>query len=96
MGIAYKKGDKVVQIYFPKRGIRTVSRSYWQEYAGGNTSDYTIEFEGGGWDKSTNLKPAVCQSWVKSKAVCGNYCTRHAKAYAKGQAKLAAYQRVLK
>ena len=56
--IAYKKGDKVIQRYFPERGVQTVKCSYWQAYAGGDTSDYTIEFEGGGWDKSTNLLPA--------------------------------------
>ena len=56
--IAYKKGDKVIQVYSPEHGVKAVSRSYWQHYAGGDTSDYTIEFEGGGWDKSTNLKPA--------------------------------------
>ena len=56
--ITYKRGEKVVQVYFPERGVRTVKAYYWQEYAGGDTSDYTVEFDGGGWDKSTNLIPA--------------------------------------
>jgi len=55
----YKAGDKVRNIY--TGDINTVKRSYWQWYAGGNTSDYTVLFEPTpeqptGWNKSTNLE----------------------------------------
>jgi len=56
----YKSGERVQNIYTGQ--VYTVKRSYWQAYAGGNTSDYTVEFEPTEdqptpWDKSTNLRP---------------------------------------
>ena len=50
----FAKGAKVRSIY--TGDTNTVARSYWQHYAGGDTSDYTVEFEEGGWNKSTNLE----------------------------------------
>jgi len=60
---AFKKGDKVVDIYTGKKF--TVKRdAYWQYYAGGNTSDYTVELEATNtqptpWNKSSNLKLVI-------------------------------------
>ena len=58
----FKRGDKVRDIYTGE--VYTVIRSYWQYYAGGDTSDYTVEFEATAtqrtpWNKSRNLE-AVC------------------------------------
>jgi len=55
-------GTLVRNIYTGK--IDTVAKGYWQQYDGGSTSDYTIEFEGGGWNKSTNLErvPTIWES----------------------------------
>lgn len=55
----FNKGDNVQDIYTGE--IFTVKRSYWQHYAGGSTSDYTVEFEPTAtqptpWNKSQNLK----------------------------------------
>lgn len=57
----FMKGDKVRSIYngTDKIEVRTVSNCYWQNYAGGDTSDYTVVFEEGGWNKSTNLELAI-------------------------------------
>jgi len=41
----YSIGAKVRDIYTGK--VNTVSKSYWQWYAGPPTSDYTIEFAEG-------------------------------------------------
>jgi hypothetical protein len=49
----FAKGDKVKNIY--TGAINIVSHSFWQYYAGGDTSDYTVVFDGEGWNKSTNL-----------------------------------------
>ena len=56
----YEPGDRVRDIYTGAE--YTVKRCYWQEYAGGDTADYTVEFEPTAdqptpWDKSTNLEP---------------------------------------
>ncbi len=60
----YRKGDKVRNIYTGK--VYTVKRDgYWQPYAGGDTSDYTVELESidesqpTPWNKSTNLEPVT-------------------------------------
>lgn len=50
----FNRGDVVRDIYTGQ--VYTVQRSYWQDYAGGNTSDYTVEFEPTGWNKSQNLE----------------------------------------
>lgn len=58
----YQKGDKVRRDLDGK--VYTVKRSCWQNYAGGDTSDWTVELESidpsqpTPWDKSTNLEPA--------------------------------------
>lgn len=58
----YKRGDTVRNIYTGK--VYTVKCSYWQNYAGGDTSDYTVELEQiepdqpTPWNKSRNLEPA--------------------------------------
>lgn len=52
--VDFRPGDRVRNIY--DGTISTVSKSYWQWYAGGDSSDYTIEFSEGGWNKSTNLE----------------------------------------
>ena len=65
----YRKGDKVRNIYNGK--VYVVKREgYWQEYAGGDTSDYTIELESieksqpTPWTKSQNLEPVKeARSW---------------------------------
>lgn len=56
----YKAGDVVRGVFTGT--IHVVKRSYWQNYAGGDTADYTVEFEPTerlprGWDKSSNLEP---------------------------------------
>ena len=56
----YNKGDKVRNIYTGE--VFTVITSYWQNYAGGDTADYTVTFEPTKdqptpWNKSTNLEP---------------------------------------
>jgi hypothetical protein len=60
----YRKGQKVRDIYTGK--VYTVRRDgYWQNYAGGDTADYTIELESidasqpTPWNKSRNLKPVT-------------------------------------
>ncbi len=54
----FPAGTKVRDIYTGR--INTVKCSYWQWYAGGNTSDYTVEFnEGTEWNKSTNLEEVI-------------------------------------
>lgn len=60
----FKPGQKVRNIYTGKTYI--VKRCYWQPYAGGKTSDYTVEFEPTDeqptpWDKSSNLEPVMEQ-----------------------------------
>ncbi len=55
----FEKGDKVQDIYTDE--VFIVKRSYWQYYAGGNTSDWTVEFEPTEtqptpWNKGSNLK----------------------------------------
>jgi len=56
----FEVGDKVRNIYTNE--IFTVKRTpYWQFYAGGSTSDYTVEFEATEtqktpWDKAQNLE----------------------------------------
>jgi hypothetical protein len=55
----YNKGDKVRDIFTNK--IFVVERSYWQDYAGGDTADYTVVFEAmpdqpTPWNKSRNLE----------------------------------------
>lgn len=57
--IEYSKGTRVRKIATGE--IFTVKRSYWQNYAGGSTSDYTVLFEPTEtqptpWDKSRNLE----------------------------------------
>jgi hypothetical protein len=57
---SYTKGDRVHDIYTGE--VFTVKRSYWQYYAGGSTSDYTVLLESTKtqatpWNKSTNLAP---------------------------------------
>ena len=58
-------GTKVRDIYTGE--INTVKGSYWQNYAGGNTADYTVEFEPTeaqptGWNKSRNLREVQPQA----------------------------------
>ena len=61
----FNKGDKVQDIYTDE--IFTVKRSYWQNYAGGSTADWTVLFEATDtqptpWNKGSNLrviKPAI-------------------------------------
>lgn len=59
----YRKGEKVRRDLDGK--VYTVKRSYWQRYAGGDTSDWTVELESidptqpTPWDKSTNLEPVL-------------------------------------
>ena len=54
-GCPFQPGDVVANIYTGTRV--TVKRAYWQLYAGGSTSDYTVEFMSpGGWDKARNLR----------------------------------------
>ena len=55
----FNKGDKVQDIY--TKEIFTVKRAYWQFYAGGSTSDWTVCFEPTAtqltpWNKGCNLK----------------------------------------
>lgn len=50
----YKPGDIVENIYTGEEFV--VKRSFWQYYAGGDTSDFTVLFEPHGWNKSTNLR----------------------------------------
>ena len=57
----YQKGDKVIDIHTGEH--YTVKCSYWQYYTGGNTSDFTVEFEPTDaqktpWNKSRNLRAA--------------------------------------
>jgi hypothetical protein len=52
----FEPGTRVKDIY--TGAIKTVSTIYWQEYAGGDTSDYTVVFVEGGWNKSQNLDRA--------------------------------------
>jgi len=61
---AYQKGDIVRDIWTGE--VFTVIRSYWQEYAGGDTADYTVCFEPTAtqptpWNKSSNLEPVTDQ-----------------------------------
>lgn len=56
---AFVKGDKVRDIFTGE--VFTVIRSYWQDYAGGDTADYTVLFEATAtqptpWNKSRNLE----------------------------------------
>lgn len=56
----YRKGDKVRNIYTGE--TFTVKRdAYWQNYAGGDTADYTVPLEATDdqptpWNKSCNLE----------------------------------------
>ena len=61
----YAKGTKVRDIYTGE--VFTVKRSYWQAYAGGDTSDYTVELEPTDsqptpWNKSCNLVLAITKA----------------------------------
>lgn len=57
----YQRGDRVRDIHTGK--VYTVCCSYWQYYAGGETSDFTVLLESiepsqpTPWNKSTNLEP---------------------------------------
>ena len=56
----FKQGARVRDIYTGAEYV--VIRSYWQEYAGGDTADYTVTFEPTAdqptpWNKSRNLEP---------------------------------------
>ncbi len=58
-GQRFNRGDRVRNIYTGTEYI--VSRVYWQEYAGGDTADYTVEFQPTAdqpspWNKSSNLE----------------------------------------
>ena len=59
MGQRFNRGDRVRNIYTGAEYI--VSRVYWQEYAGDDTADYTVEFQPTAdqpspWNKSSNLE----------------------------------------
>jgi hypothetical protein len=57
---SYQKGEKVRRDLDGR--VYTVKRSYWQNYDGGETSDFTVELESidpsqpTPWDKSRNLE----------------------------------------
>ncbi len=69
----FNKGDKVQDIY--TKEIFTVKRAYWQNYAGGSTADWTVEFEPTAtqptpWNKGSNL--VLYQEPVKNKSRRGS------------------------
>ncbi len=56
----YSKGEMVRDVHTGE--VFTVTRSYWQAYAGADTADYTVELEATAtqptpWNKSRNLCP---------------------------------------
>ena len=55
----FDKGQKVRNVYTGE--VFTVKTCYWQNYAGGDTADYTVTFEPTAdqptpWNKSSNLE----------------------------------------
>ncbi len=61
----YRKGDRV-RNRFTGETFTVKVDAYWQDYAGGDTADYTVEMEATAdqptpWDKSRNLEPVDCE-----------------------------------